>query len=180
MKIYLDMDGVLADFNKRFEEMFGSRPETLYHRAKHFHDNWDEFVETGQFMTLDLMPGAIELMKAVDSLGHEVEILSSTSNEEYYRIVSHHKAFWLGSQGITYKQNFVPGGSKKAAFASPWNILIDDSEHIVDHYRQAGGTAILHKDVNITIEKLHELNLEWNQHEYILPRSFSENLRGNA
>jgi hypothetical protein len=45
--------------------------------------------------------------------------------------------------------NIVPGGSKKAAFAAPDHILIDDTERVVNKYRAAGGVAILHRDDDI-------------------------------
>lgn len=169
MKIYLDMDGVLADFEKRFESLYGIRPNNKQHRAVHFEQHWNNFVDSGEFMTLDLMPGALELIKVVKSLNVPVEILSSTSTHEYHHIVSCQKSFWLGRNNIKFKPNFVPGGIFKANYASPWNILIDDSTYVTDCYREAGGTTILHTDVNKTIEKLHELHLEWNSYEHILP-----------
>ena len=44
MKIYLDMDGVLTDFEKKYEELFGVRPDEVQARTKHFWENWQEFV----------------------------------------------------------------------------------------------------------------------------------------
>ena len=67
----------------------------------------------------------------------------------------------LFRSGIPYKANIVPGGSKKAAFASPWNILVDDTDHVIEKYRSAGGTAILHYDIDVTIKELSRLHLEW-------------------
>lgn len=161
MKIYLDMDGVLADFNGRFEQLFGERPVEQYAKAKHFYNHWDEFVETEQFRTLEVLTGAVELMNLCDSLEVPVEILSSTSNEKYHEKVAPQKLEWLEKNGITYKPNFVPGGTKKANHAEPWSILIDDSRHVVDTYRAAGGTAILHENFEKTKEQLLKLHLEW-------------------
>jgi len=171
------MDGVLADFESRFEKMFGKRPENKADKLDHFNKNWKQFVNTAQFMDLDLMPGALELIQECKSLNVPIEILSSTSNIDDHRAVSCQKAFWLGRNNIAFKSNFVPGGDKKAEFAAPWNILIDDSTYVTELYRAAGGTTILHTDLNTTVKKLHELHLEWNSHEHFLSTPITARMR---
>lgn len=161
MKIYLDMDGVLTDFEKRYDELFGVRPVEIKHRTKHFWDNWESFITGGNFVTLEKHKDADTLLSFVASLNVPVEILSSSGGEKFHEYVTEQKNQWLASHGITYKANIVPGGSKKAAFASPWNILVDDTQHVVDKYRAAGGTAVLHHDIDITIRELSRLHLEW-------------------
>lgn len=155
------MDGVLTDFNKRFGELFGGRPEQTEDRKVHFHDNWDAFVQGGNFGTLDMHPDATKLLEAVETLNVPVEILSSSGGRKYHDCVTLQKEAWLRNHGIEYKANIVPGGWLKANWAKPWHILIDDSEHVVEPYIDAGGTAILHYDIDVTIKKLYELHLEW-------------------
>ena len=161
MKIYLDMDGVLANFDKQYELLYGTRPIDLKDRTKHFWGNWDEFVTGKNFTKLELMPGAITLMKACDLLKVPVEILTSTGNEKYYDTIAAQKTEWLKAHNITYKPNFVAGGLKKAQYADPWSILIDDTPKVVDAYVKAGGTAILHKDADTTVKQLLKLYLEY-------------------
>ena len=161
MKIYLDMDGVLTDFETRYEELFGVRPDEVKARAKHFWENWQAFIMGGHFQHLDWHPGAVELLAYVASLRVPVEILSSSGGGDFHDIVVPQKLKWLESKGIPYKANIVPGGAKKAEFAEPWHILIDDTPHVVEKYRNAGGTAILHTNVNDTIKQLGALHLEW-------------------
>lgn len=161
MKIYLDMDGVLTDFDKRFTELFGGRPEQSEDRKEHFYTNWPAFVEGGNFGTLEMHPGAPKLLEAVRSLNVPVEILSSSGGKKYHECVTLQKEAWLRDHGIEFKPNIVPGGWLKAEWAKPWHILIDDSAHVVDPYIAAGGTAILHYDVDLTIKRLYELHLEW-------------------
>jgi len=43
-KIYLDMDGVICDFHKRYTELFGTLPERD-DKSKTFHKNFDKFIE---------------------------------------------------------------------------------------------------------------------------------------
>lgn len=161
MKIYLDMDGVLTDFEKRYEELFGIRPAEVQSRTKHFWDNWQEFIRGGNFKTLEKHKGADALLSYVSSLGVPVEILSSSGGEQNHECVTTQKIAWLCNNGIPYKANIVPGGSKKASYAHPWHILVDDTERVVEKYRAAGGTAVLHHDVDETISQLSKLYLEW-------------------
>ena len=161
MKIYLDMDGVLTDFEKRYEELFGARPIEINKQNKHFWSNWETFVKGGNFTTLEKHKGADELLSFVKSLNVPIEILSSSGGHQYHECVTTQKNAWLRNNGIDFKPNIVPGGKKKAQFADPWNILVDDTQHVVDNYKAAGGTAILHHDVNVTIRELSRLYLEW-------------------
>lgn len=164
MKIYLDMDGVLTDLDHRYAEKFGAFPADKDLKRKHFWENWKKFVDDHEFETLPKHPGADKLLATVEVLragGVPVEILSSSGGGYSHDLVVAQKKKWLAANGITYKPNIVPGGARKAEYADPWNILIDDTEHVVENYRAHGGTAILHKDVDETIRMLHYLHLEW-------------------
>lgn len=155
------MDGVLTDFEKKYEELFGVRPVEVKHRTTHFWKNWETFVKEGSFVHLEKHKGADELLKFVNSLGVPVEILSSSGGQQFHEYVTTQKIAWLCNNGIPFKANIVPGGSKKALFAAPWNVLVDDTDRVVENYRKAGGTAILHYDVSVTIRELSRLYLEW-------------------
>lgn len=161
MKIYLDMDGVLTDFEKKYEELFGVRPDEVKSRTKHFWSNWQQFVALNSFEHLEKHKDADRLLNFALALGVPVEILSSSGGETNHENVSMQKIKWLLNNDIRLKANIVAGGSKKAAFAQPWHILIDDTEHVVEKYRAAGGTAILHYDIDVTIRELSRLYLEW-------------------
>ena len=76
------MDGVIADFVKRYQEMFHMEPRQA-EKKKEFNKYFDEFIETKQFETLELMPGAevgLEFLRK--HLTVPTQILSSTANEE--------------------------------------------------------------------------------------------------
>jgi hypothetical protein len=161
MKIYLDMDGVLTDFEKRYDELFGVRPEEVKARTKHFWSNWKAFIEGENFKTLEKHKDADTLLHFVHELRVPIEILSSSGGEQFHAEVTSQKIEWLCNNGIPYKANIVPGGSKKAELAKPWHILVDDTAHVVEKYRAAGGTAILHYDISVTLKELSRLHLEW-------------------
>lgn len=158
------MDGVLTDMDARYIEKFGAYPIDEVSKRKHFYKNWKAFVNDHEFETLEKHPGADKLLQTVELLnrgGVSIEILSSSGGGDSHEIVKSQKIKWLLKHEIQYKANIVPGSVRKADYARPWHILVDDTVRVVDRYRSAGGTAILHKDVDKTIKKLHELHLEW-------------------
>jgi hypothetical protein len=156
-KIFLDMDGVICDFHKRYTELFGTLPERD-DRKKMFHKNFDKFIEVRSFATLDMMPGAIALIRSLEDLYEEygvpTEILSSTASEKRHEVIKEQKEEWLQKHNVLFKQNFVPGKQLKYKFASPTSLIIDDTVSVIDDWRRAGGQAIWHNNVAATLAML--------------------------
>lgn len=149
--IYLDMDGVIADFTKRYKEQYHMEPREA-EKKKEFNKFFDEFIATKQFETLDLMPGAMDgLVFLRKHLTVPTQILSSTANEARYDEISKQKLIWLNTHGITFSTNFVPGKKHKWKFAAPDKIIIDDTPSVIDDWNKAGGIGILHKDWTTTL-----------------------------
>lgn len=155
-KIYLDMDGVLSDFERRYREIFGTDP-ALVRAHKQFSAHWTEFVEGHHFNCLDYHEGALELLEFLQGLDVEIEILSSSGGEKYHEIVEQDKILWLIEHGIPYLPNIVSGRSQKKLFAEADTLLIDDTENNIQQFIEAGGQGIYHTNVNETIAKLKEL-----------------------
>jgi hypothetical protein len=145
-KIYLDMDGVIADFDKRYKARYKMEPREA-EKNKQFDKFFDEFIATGQFATLDLMPGAMEGLEFLRKhLTVPTQILSSTASEARYDAISKQKLIWLNTHNVTFTPNFVPGKRHKYKFAAPDHIIIDDTESVINQWKEAGGIGILHKD----------------------------------
>jgi len=156
-KLYLDMDGVLCNFEKRFTELYGKDALGARDR-KNFTTNWPNFIMDGNFESLEWFPGGKELLDFIQNeTDWEVEILSSSGGEKFHSEVAAQKVVWLCDKGIPYKANIVPGRKHKTAYATPETILIDDTEDIIVNFNAAGGVGILHKDINETLAKLRTL-----------------------
>ena len=150
-KIYVDMDGVLCNFEKRYTEMFGVIKEDA--RRKVFRPNFDRFIATNQFATLDIMPDFHLLVQYLNLL-HDTpkQILSSTAYEKTYETISRQKREWLGDHSVWWPDPiFVPGKRHKYKFAQPDTVIIDDTYSVIEDWRNAGGIGIWHKDWATTL-----------------------------
>lgn len=154
MKLYLDLDGVVANFEKRYIELFNESPGSARDR-KMFSTNWTTFVEGKHFETLDWWPGATELLDYVKKnfSPDSVEILTSSGGNKYHEEVERQKISWTKRMGFheEWKINVVAGRKLKADFATPNSILIDDTLDVIEAFNKAEGIGIHHKDVGNTI-----------------------------
>lgn len=151
--IYVDMDGVIADFNKSYKERFNMLPEDARSK-KDFYNLFDIFIKEQGFANLDLMPDANLLISFLNGLDIPKEILSSTAREDTYDEISRQKGIWLQTHNIAWKRNFVPGKKHKYKYATPNSIIIDDTKSVIDDWNAAGGIGILHTDAISTISML--------------------------
>jgi hypothetical protein len=149
-KIYLDMDGVIADFDKQYRQLYRMSPKEADDK-KEFYKLFDNFIETGQFAKLDMTQDAKLLLQFLDSTGIPVEILSSTASEKRHDAIAPQKTEWLLKHGIHYPINLVPGKRLKRTYAKPDHLLIDDTGVNIDQWRVDGGIGILHTDALTTI-----------------------------
>ena len=57
--LYLDMDGVLSNFNKEYEKTFGMRPDEAMRDKKNKSLHWEVFCRDHHFTKLEMMPGVL-------------------------------------------------------------------------------------------------------------------------
>jgi hypothetical protein len=144
------MDGVIADFDKKYKELYNIAPKDA-DTYKTFDKFFTTFIAERQFAKLDLMPDALLLIDYLKSLSVPTEILSSTSSEKRDAEIREQKVEWLHKHNLTFPINLVPGKRLKRNFSNPNSILIDDTAQNIDQWRAEGGVGILHTDAMTTI-----------------------------
>ena len=161
--IYVDMDGVLADFYKRFEELFHAEPEVHYpsdtDKKKEYQQRWLDFINGKNFETLDPMPDLKIGMKGLRLLHQTipVEILGSTARPEFHDELVSQKTNWLEEHFIEFNPIFVPGKHLKRKYAGPNKVLIDDTLINIEQWKEDGGIGILHKNWDDTLIQLSKV-----------------------
>jgi hypothetical protein len=151
LKLYIDMDGVIADFDAKFAEIKPDLPDHL--RFRH------AVLEHKIFTLLKPLPDAKELMDYVATLRNmDIQFLTSvgTFDEQRGYEAKVQKRSWLDKYNLFYPVNFVRCKPEKANFASFDSILIDDSPGCIDPFVKKGGHGILHTDTKSTITKLEQ------------------------
>lgn len=153
--LYLDMDGVLADFNKEYTKI-----DPLKEDRKKFRS---AVLDHRIFTKLDFMPDTQELLNHVCKLnGVTIEILTSMGTHDPFQANSarEQKLQWLAAKNLPWKANFVHNKQEKAKYATPRSILIDDSVGCISPFNEAGGYGILHTNSSNTISILDSIILQ--------------------
>ena len=144
MKLYLDMDGVIADFFGAYEKKFN---------VSHWKDVEDPLLaimslkNTNWFDTLDVFPTTFKLVKAVREIaGRDYGICSSPitgdeNNSAYWKRV------WLTRHGLLPEIPNLIFTKEKWKFANERvsgepNILVDDKYDNIKQWEAAGGIGI--------------------------------------
>jgi 5'(3')-deoxyribonucleotidase len=152
--VYVDLDGVLVDFNGGFKKIFRMSPEefrttyktnempSVYSRGKDFWSN------------LGWIEGGKELWEYLINNFLDVKILSSSSAKSrtpdwqpVHNMVYYGKVEWLQKNIPGLNQDdiiIVPNKKEKANYAKPNNILIDDYTGNINDWIAAGGVGIFH------------------------------------
>jgi hypothetical protein len=154
-KIYLDMDGVIADFDKRYKSRYKMLPREA-EKNKEFDKFFTQFIADGEFATLDLLPDAMELINFLRSLDVPTEILSSSASEKRDPDIRPQKLEWLKNNNIEFPAIIVPGKRHKKDYSNENTLLIDDTQVNIDQWRKEGGIGILHIDALTTINILRQ------------------------
>ena len=153
-KTYLDMDCVLADFIKHFNE-------TIHHGGleKSSFDAYKEHVLDYKDWWYK-MPPMSDAKHMVDKLhgdGHDLWILSAAPH--WQPEAADQKKRWVRKHfpNINPKQIIVTSRDKKKHYASGGQILIDDYGRNIREWEGAGGNGIKHTDAASTLRKLENL-----------------------
>ena len=142
MKIYFDMDGVLADFNKGIVDLCGiaAKDQDLQTEAES-EKMWEEIRKVDHFYDkLEPLPGAVKMFKLLhDKYGSDCEILTGIPKP---------------------KRHINNAGKDKISWA---HRLLSPTVRVnrknIDEWREYGGTGILHKSTGDTMKILKNLSI---------------------
>lgn len=149
LQVFLDLDGVFADFNARVIRLTGRHPDRLdrarlwraVNRDKHF------------FAELELIEGCLALWEATRDL-EPVFLTGAPSSRKFQQ----QKREWVARMfGPQFTVHVVPRKMKQH-FSGPRKILIDDSPDNIAQWIARGGIGILHQgDHAATVSVLRKL-----------------------
>lgn len=147
-QVYLDMDGVLSDFDLETVDKLKSQ-------NKWQNDEFPKFVDKKGFEHLPMIPDAKLLIDFLKNTGVKICILSSAGDagDRYKEIVRQKKA-WLKKQGIDFPAIIVENKDLKQDYAKKHALLIDDTKQNCKQFKNTGGRAIWHKNALHTIAKI--------------------------
>lgn len=139
-KLYLDLDGVMADFDAHFPALFG-----VDHREMLDDDMWSTInTHPSYFADMPVCPGALEFFEEIRHL--EPIILTACPKSNYAHVARQKRAWVRRHLSVDCIILPVMGGKNKGLFMhAPGDVLIDDYERNCDAWRAEGGVAIMHR-----------------------------------
>jgi len=153
-KIFLDLDGVMADFNRGRREILklpdGAPSEEIF--AALAGDKGKDF-----FLKLPKTRDADQLWKFLK--GNDLQILTAipTTNREE---AAKNKVQWVKRNLSKNVKTITTTRRNKKKYAGPDNILIDDHKKNIEEWEGAGGIGIFHTSASKTIKELKRLGFK--------------------
>ncbi|RWX78305.1 hypothetical protein EPK99_06660 [Neorhizobium lilium] len=151
-RLYLDLDGVMADFDAHFPATFG-----IDHRDQADDDMWSLInSHDSYFRDMPVCEGAKKFFDAVSWIDPIILTACPKSN---YAHVARQKRAWV-REHLSENCIILPvmGGRNKPLFMhAPGDILIDDFERNIKAWELEGGIGILHRDFLTTRNALEGL-----------------------
>lgn len=148
--LYVDMDGVVADFDSAVVKKFNisdQEKEIALKNTRWSEDRWKKIIQDPHFYRdLPKMPQADQLISLAkrfrDNLGWELYMLTAIPKNNDIPDCIHDKILWMQQHYPGIPVRFGPYAKDKQKYARPGDILVDDKPSNIEEWRQAGGTAI--------------------------------------
>lgn len=151
MKLYLDLDGVLADFDKAVRDVTGRGPDQQLPSAM-----WRSLAKHKDFFgSLDLMEDALELWEFCRP--HRPVILTGLPLGTW---AAPQKRGWVARQFGPDVEVITCMARDKHRFGGPQTVLVDDRDKARAPWEAAGGDFVLHHSASRSIEDLRDLGFQ--------------------
>jgi hypothetical protein len=147
-QLFLDCDGVLADFEQGAAAVLGMHPKA-YEKRHGIPRFWNKLAKAPDFyFGLPLLPGAMELFDAVKHLDPVILTGLPVGN-------------WAADQKVRWAARHFPGtriittlAREKRKHGKPGDVLVDDMLKHAALWEEMGGIFVHHKSVKETLEEL--------------------------
>lgn len=150
-QLFVDMDGVLADFDTHHEIVLGWRPD-----KKADNVNWNAVREVKDFY-LQIPPmGDLQVLWEYISRFNPIVLTGVPSSVPE---AAQNKCDWVRNHLGSQIEVRCCLSKEKCLHASPGDVLIDDWEKYRPLWEGKGGRWITHISADITIERLRKMGL---------------------
>lgn len=151
-KLFLDCDGVLADFEAGAKAALGGMTPAQFEARHSRREFWKRLAATPEFYaTLRLMPDAQTLFDAVAHLRPTILTGLPLGN-------------WAAPQKVAWAEAHFPGtpiitcmARDKVQYMESGDVLVDDREDHRSKWEDAGGIFIAHKNAERSIAALRTI-----------------------
>jgi 5'(3')-deoxyribonucleotidase len=143
--IYIDMDGVVADFNSYVSNVIG-RP-IGWDQDDLTVEEWDSLTKIPNFYRhLPLIEESVRMVGLCKSFSSRVnvEFLTAIPRQTTMPTAKQDKIDWIGQHFPVTAVNFGPFSKDKQYWARPGDILIDDKPSNIQEWGAAGGIPVYH------------------------------------
>lgn len=149
-QIYLDCDGVLADFDKGAEQVLGAHPRA-FEKRHGLGEFWKRLARAPDFFdSLEPLPDAMELYGAVRHLSPIILTGLPRGN-------------WAEPQKRRWAERHFPdvevittSAALKREHCHPGDVLVDDRDKFRHLWEQAGGVFVHHTSAAASIAALRD------------------------
>jgi hypothetical protein len=156
-KIYVDMDGVLTDFELQTKKLTGFTPQQLQDQGGD-KKMWGEIGkhEIGFWKDMPWMDGSKVFWDFVKKFNPKILSAPSRSIDD----CKPGKLAWVKNNLGSHVVVVFARASEKMNYADSESILIDDLQKNIDGWKSKGGLGILFKSPQQVIKELQKLGLK--------------------
>ncbi len=148
MTLFLDLDGVLADFDAHVRALFGRAPREMAVR-----EMWARAARTPDFFeTMPMTPDAPELWAYCRAF--EPQILTGLPRGKW---AAKQKRRWVARHLGPEVPVITCMSREKCLYAAPGDVLVDDSTRNAHLWESRGGVFVRHSSAANTIQRLRAL-----------------------
>lgn len=156
--LYLDMDGVVADFDEYAARTLGVPPSSGIYPD----EIWYKLASnTRLYRDLNKTPYADQLVsECMDfalTKGYDLYFLTAVPKSNDVKWSFYDKVLWAQKHFPDIAVMFGPYSKDKWQHCNAGDILIDDRQSNIDEWRSAGGFAIHHVGLDSTLYELSRL-----------------------